>query len=59
MNNLAAGPSATWQVVLSLVGGVGAVYAGYRFKLTGKVWLFIGGALVGGTVGYLIDNQGA
>lgn len=59
MNNLATTPSATWQVLLSIAGGVGAVAWAYKYKHSGKVWLFLGGAIIGGSIGYLIDNRNA
>jgi len=57
MNNLAAGPGSTWQILLAMGGGVGAFYWAYAHHEKGKVWYFLGGAVVGGVIGYVLDNQ--
>lgn len=46
-----------WQIALSLIGAVGAVALAYKYNLSGKVWIFLGGGIAGGAVGYLIDSQ--
>jgi len=56
MNLALTGPG-PWQVGLTLTGGVGMVVLAYHLKLSGKVWLFLGGAIVGGYLGYLIDSK--
>lgn len=46
-----------WQIALSLIGAVGAVALAYKHNLKGKVWIFLGGGIAGGAIGYLIDSQ--
>jgi hypothetical protein len=56
MNQAISGPGA-WQVGLAVMGSVGAVIWAYKNNHTGKVWLFLGGGIVGGYIGYLIDSR--
>lgn len=57
MNDLTTTSSNTWQILLSLGGGVAAVGWAYHYNHPGKVWIFLGGMIVGGGIGYLIDNR--
>lgn len=45
-----------FSIALWAIGGVGSVLWATQKNQKGRVWWFIGGAMVGASIGYLIDS---
>jgi uncharacterized membrane protein len=48
--------SSIWQASLGTIGAVGAVIWAANSGHKGKFWWFIGGGMIGGAIGMILDS---